>query len=187
MSSFRCAAIMIHRTFLIGLLTNCAYSLQTICDDQTSATTNSENGYIKLCSDNGLSVYSVNDTFENSVCNEEACLRKCCPIDSEVVNKTCVSSVRNFTDDLIQLTQSKTTFYVVHGFLQCPTRTLLTAADDPENKYSILDNGQLEYSRVKMRITNYCVDNFGFPGMSALVCFPDEEVTYCTGMNYLHK
>lgn len=185
--SFRCAAIMIYRTFLIALLSNCAYCLQTICDDETSVTTISENGYIKFCSNNGLSVYNVNDTFENSICNEVACLRKCCPIDDEVVNKICVSSMRNFTDDLLYLTRSKTTFYVVHGFLECLGRTILNPADGPENKYSILDNGQLKFSHVKIPITNYCVDNFGFPELSALVCFPDEEVTYYTGMIYINK
>ncbi|GJQ83253.1 hypothetical protein Trydic_g8849 [Trypoxylus dichotomus] len=178
---FRCDTISIYFIPLcIVLIVNDVYCLRTACDG-VSDVKNSE--YEKLCSNSGLSVYVVNGTFENPTCRREACIRKCCPIDSEVVNKTCVPSDKNFTDDLTFLT-SATTFYVVYGFLQCTGRTILDPSYDTESEFSILENGRLKFSHVDLPITNYCVDYIEGTSLSSLVCFQDEDVTYYTGRNY---
>lgn len=174
---------MLNRTLIcFALIWSSAYCIQNSCDEQSSVETrNLKYEITKLCSRNGLNVYRVNDTFESPICASKTCLRKCCPLDSEVVNKTCTLSERNFTDDLIFLTKSTTDFHIVHGFLQCKERILLNPAIDPESVFSISDNGGLKFSYVELPITNYCVDYFDEPTLSSLVCFKTEDVNYYTG------
>lgn len=167
-----------HSFVYFALLSSCAYCLQNSCKNYSVDTTNSNDGDTKSCSHNRITIYQVNDTFENPSCGSEACLRKCCPLDSAVFNKTCVPYDGNFTDDMGLLTNSKSIFHVVHGILQCEGRTFLDSSFD---EFTILDNGRLKFSHVELPITNYCVDYIETPTLSSLVCFPNEEVNYYTG------
>lgn len=136
------------------------------------------------------------EEYENE-CNENTCVRKCCPESSLYSNleRSCIyfndsslwSPVFHRENDSLQVEAPKN-LKMSYGFPICKRSFHALDNDDGRNVYFLLNSGEIHVDQWKNNVPSprYCLDNFqshtGDIKELALTCFPDDPVSksFCT-------